>query len=121
MSATRILNSFKDLVPTMCMVIREGKPMMLHASELVVGDLIVLAAGSNIPADTRLVEVNGLKVDKSMFTGESEPIKMTIEPIQDETVSFLSASNIAFMGTSVVEGEGKGIVIATGVNNEVRS
>lgn len=95
MAASKILEGFKSLVPVTCQVVREGYVSNIHvrtsfrklfdslipffsfyqASELAIGDLVVLSAGNKVPSDIRVFESQGLKVDKSMFTGESEPIK----------------------------------------------
>jgi len=119
MTASRILEGFKNLVPVTTTVVRDGVFLTLKASDLVVGDLVLLSAGNKVPSDLRIIEAEGLKIDKSMFTGESEPVKMTTGVITDDTVTMLSASNIGFMGTDIIEGQGKGIVIATGASNQL--
>lgn len=116
--ATRILKGFQNLTPTNCVVIRDGAYKEILAANLVVGDTVVLQAGSRVPADIRVASSVGMKVDKSLLTGESEPLKVTSEVVPD-TVPFLESSNIIFMGSSVVEGSGIGIVIASGADNQL--
>jgi len=71
-----------------------------------------------VPADIRLVEVSGLKIDQSSLTGESEPVSLTTKPTND---NFFESRNMAFFGTNCVEGRGKGIVVATGNNTVMGS
>eukprot|EP00953_Heterococcus_sp_UTEX-ZZ885_P025254 13729-Heterococcus_DN1.PRE.1 len=96
--AIRILSGFQTLVPSECIVIRDGCPVSVLSKSIVVGDLVVLQTGGKVPADIRAITSHNLRVDKSLLTGEAEPCK---------------ASNILLMGCNVVEGEGTGLVIAT--------
>lgn len=75
MEALKILKGFEDLLPSTCIVIREGERKCIQATEIVVGDLIYLQAGKRVPSDLRIVTCSSLTVDKSMLTGESEPVK----------------------------------------------
>jgi P-type E1-E2 ATPase len=101
-----------------CWVVRDGLNREVSVSDLVVGDLVILYAGGRVPADLRLVSSLGMRVDKSIFTGSSEPVEVTAAPLSEQT-SFLAANNTVFMGTQVVEGSGTGIVIATGQSTQV--
>ena len=117
--ATKILAGFQTLIPNVATVIRDGESLHISATELVVGDVTVLEQGSRVPADIRVIVSHGLKVDKSMLTGESKPAKITSEPDKTADSTMLRAANICFMGCTVVEGEGRGIVIATGADNQL--
>uniref|UniRef100_A0A8C8VJT4 Calcium-transporting ATPase n=1 Tax=Pelusios castaneus TaxID=367368 RepID=A0A8C8VJT4_9SAUR len=111
------LEELNKLVPPECNCIRDGKLQHLLARELVPGDLVCLSTGDRVPADIRLIEVTDLLVDESSFTGEAEPCDKTDEPLL-EAGDLTTLSNIAFMGTLVQYGKGKGIVIGTGENSQ---
>lgn len=116
--AMTVLSGFKEMVPEDCLVIRGGTTVKVEASMLTVGDIVMLQTGKRVPADLRLISTAGLKLDKSMLTGEFEPSRASSAP-GDASVSYLEATNIAFMGCNVVEGEGSGMVIAVGSNNQL--
>ncbi len=116
--AITVLSGFTAMVPEDCLVVREGATVKVEASMLTVGEIVMLQTGKRVPADLRLVSPAGLKLDKSMLTGEFEPSRASSAP-GDASVSYLEATNIAFMGCDVVEGEGSGIVIAVGSNNQL--
>ena len=97
------------------MVKRAGVVATIPTEALVPGDVVLLSAGASVPADVRVVEASSLKVDNSMLTGESEPVTLNTAPYPaDAAASQLEATNVAFMGTSVTEGAGTAVVIATG-------
>jgi sodium/potassium-transporting ATPase subunit alpha len=108
---SKIMDSFKHMLPLYTTVIREGKTTVIPVEEVVLGDLVVLCTGSRIPADIRIVEADGLKVDNSALTGESH--------LQSRSTSVTNSNpmetmNLAFFSTEVAAGTGKGIVIACG-------
>ena len=117
-TTSMVLSSFANLIPPDCIVLRDGKSMKIPAARLVIGDIVTLQTGIRIPADMRIISCSGLKVDKSLLTGESEPVKLNAEKV-DAGVSMLEASNMAFMGCNVVEGDGVGIVRAVGGKNQL--
>jgi calcium-translocating P-type ATPase len=101
------------LVQPQARVIRDGRDREVESHELVPGDLVLLESGSHVPADLRLVSATALSIDESMLTGESVPaakqagaVKATL-PVADRT-------NMAFAGTAVARGRGRGYVVATG-------
>ncbi|KAI0036987.1 sodium-potassium ATPase [Vararia minispora EC-137] len=111
-STSRVMASIKDMLPAAVVVLRDGAQTSLPASELVPGDLVQLALGQKVPADLRLLEVSSdLKFDRSVLTGESEPITGKIDKTDD---NFLETKNIALQGTLCVSGSGTGLVIQTG-------
>ncbi|MGO9121547.1 MAG: cation-translocating P-type ATPase [Desulfomonilaceae bacterium] len=114
--AEAIMASFRDMLPRLARVIRDGRLFELPASELVPGDLIVLAEGDQVPADARLVSVAGLKVDNSSLTGESEPQLRSTFPTDK---NLLETRNVVFSGTQVMSGGGRGIVFATGMHTRI--
>ncbi|XP_014209852.1 sodium/potassium-transporting ATPase subunit alpha-like [Copidosoma floridanum] len=113
---TKIMESFKNMVPTMATVIRGGVRLQLPAEEVVVGDLVEIRLGDKIPADIRIIESRGLRVENSSITGESEPTTRTDHPTDANP---LESKNVAFFSSFAVSGEGTGIVIATGDNTMI--
>lgn len=92
-------------------VIRDGTARTIITDEVVIGDLVELQLGSKIPADVRITEASNMKVDNSSLTGESDPQPRTHKQTSPE---MLETENLAFATTAVVEGNGRGIVFATG-------
>lgn len=114
----RSLQALKQLVPPRCRCVRDSiRDDALFASSLVPGDIIYLNVGDRVPADLRLYEAIDLSIDESGFTGEAKPARKTSE-ICKIAESIADRKNIAFMGTLVRCGNGKGIVIGTGENSE---
>jgi calcium-translocating P-type ATPase len=99
--AERAAERLRDLLPRWVTVLRDGSPREVDAAELVVDDVVLLAAGDRVSADLQLLEARGLTIDASTLTGESEPVR-------------LGGGETAFAGTFVVEGEARGVVTATG-------
>ncbi|XP_076182319.1 sodium/potassium-transporting ATPase subunit alpha [Ptiloglossa arizonensis] len=108
---TKVMESFKKMVPTFAAVIRNGVKLQVATEDLVLGDLVFIKFGDKIPADIRIIECTGLRVENSSITGENEPVARTSYPTDDNP---LETSNIAFFSSFAVDGKGKGIVIATG-------
>ncbi|XP_037532117.1 sodium/potassium-transporting ATPase subunit alpha-3b [Nematolebias whitei] len=109
--SSKIMESFKNMVPQQALVIREGEKVQLNAEDVVAGDLIEVKGGDRIPADIRVVSAHGCKVDNSSLTGESEPQSRSPDCTHDNP---LETRNIAFFSTNCVEGTARGIVIYTG-------
>ncbi|ESO03570.1 hypothetical protein HELRODRAFT_187047 [Helobdella robusta] len=109
--SSKIMESFKNLIPQFAVAVREGVKYNIHAEELVVGDVIEVKFGDLIPADIRIINAHGLKVDNSSLTGESEPQTRSPEYTNDNP---LETKNLAFFSTNAVEGTGKGVIISTG-------
>jgi len=113
--AEKALAALKKLLPFNVKAIRSGKESEIPAEEIVPGDLIRLAEGDKVPADLRLIESSALKVNNAPLTGESESILRSIAPFPGDPID---SPNIAFAGTTVVSGNGVGIVFATGMRTE---
>uniref|UniRef100_A0A8C6PIE9 Sodium/potassium-transporting ATPase subunit alpha n=1 Tax=Nothobranchius furzeri TaxID=105023 RepID=A0A8C6PIE9_NOTFU len=109
--SSRIMDSFKKMVPQQAMVIREGEKMQINAEHVVLGDLVEIKGGDRIPADLRVISSSGCKVDNSSLTGESEPQTRSPEMTHENP---LETRNICFFSTNCVEGTARGVVIATG-------
>uniref|UniRef100_A0AAY4BG62 Sodium/potassium-transporting ATPase subunit alpha n=1 Tax=Denticeps clupeoides TaxID=299321 RepID=A0AAY4BG62_9TELE len=109
--SSRIMDSFKNMVPQQALVIREGEKLQINAEDVVQGDLVEIKGGDRIPADLRIISASGCKVDNSSLTGESEPQTRSPEFSHENP---LETRNISFFSTNCVEGTARGIVIATG-------
>ncbi|RKP34367.1 hypothetical protein BJ085DRAFT_21450 [Dimargaris cristalligena] len=109
----KILESFLNMIPQKCHVIREGRLAQISAADLVLGDVVYVNQGDKVPADLYIFASNELKVDNSSLTGESEPQSRFPG---NEASNCLEATNLVFNGTLAVGGEGYGIVICTGDN-----
>ncbi|WP_412757603.1 cation-transporting P-type ATPase [Legionella bozemanae] len=99
-------------------VLRENKRMIIPASELVVGDLVLLQSGDKIPADLKLVRTKNLKINEAILTGESNTVEKKIGVLASDT-PLAEQTNMAFSGTLVTSGKGEGIVVATGIQTEI--
>lgn len=109
--SSKIMDSFKRMVPQHARVIRDGVKDTLPADEVVVGDLVEVTAGDRVPADIRVVFAHQFKVDNSSLTGESEPQSRGCEHVNENP---LEAFNLAFFSTNCIEGTALGIVFSTG-------
>ncbi|XP_050034674.1 sodium/potassium-transporting ATPase subunit alpha isoform X2 [Dermacentor andersoni] len=109
--SSKIMESFKNMVPQYAVVIRDGQKLHLPAEEVVVGDVCEVKGGDRIPADLRVIQGQGFKVDNSSLTGESEPQTRSGELTNENP---LETRNLAFFSTNCVEGTGMGVVINTG-------
>jgi Ca2+-transporting ATPase len=105
-------------VPT-ATVVRDGTHARIPAIELVPGDLMVLEAGSRVPADGRVIEAVRLRVEEASLTGESQPVSKSVDPVLDVEAPLGDRVNMAFLGTAVTEGRGLVAVTATGTRTEV--
>uniref|UniRef100_V9KCZ0 Sodium/potassium-transporting ATPase subunit alpha n=1 Tax=Callorhinchus milii TaxID=7868 RepID=V9KCZ0_CALMI len=109
--SSKIMESFKNMVPQQALVIREGEKIQINAEDVVAGDLVEVKGGDRIPADLRIISAHGCKVDNSSLTGESEPQSRNPDYTNDNP---LETRNIAFFSTNCVEGTARGIVVFTG-------
>ena len=102
---------FKNFIPPKANVIRGARQTQLNASELVVGDIILVNNGDKIPADIRVIKCSEMKVDNSSLTGESDHLLRKETPTHENV---LETANFAFFGTKCVNGNGTGLVCGTG-------
>ncbi|KAG8430255.1 hypothetical protein GDO86_018148 [Hymenochirus boettgeri] len=109
--STNIMAGFKNMVPQQALVLRDGKRAELLAERLVIGDIVYVKGGDKIPADLRLLESQGCKVDNSSLTGESEAQPRSPDCTHENP---LETKNLAFYSTTCLEGTACGIVINTG-------
>ena len=114
--AERALDALRRLLPQEIKVLREGGVRRLGVEWLVPGDVILLGEGDKVPADIRLIEAFGFRVNTATISGESLPKARTAEPDQNDTP--LTAKNLVLAGTTVVSGQARGVVYATGMHTE---
>ncbi len=117
--AEKSLAALKKLTAPSALVLRDGKQTKIDAAQLVPGDIVLIESGDHIPADLRLSTVNNIKIQESILTGESVPVEKTDEIIDKDDISTGDQDNMAFMGTAVTSGRGRGIVVATGMKTEM--
>lgn len=117
--AEKAMDALSKMATPSATLVRNGKIIQLPSAELVPGDIILLEAGNKVPADIRLLESHSLKINEASLTGESNAIDKTTEPLKDPSLSLGDRSNMAFNGTLVTNGRGKGIVVATAMQTEL--
>jgi Ca2+-transporting ATPase len=115
--AGEAIAALKKMLVQQAVVIRDGRQQEVDAARIVPGDLVVLEMGEQVPADLFIVEATSLEVDEAPLTGESSPVDKAPGPLPPET-SLAERSNMAFAGTTVVNGRGRGVVVATGMTTE---
>jgi Ca2+-transporting ATPase len=112
--AEQSVRALKKMVVPRARVVRDGREREVDSADLVPGDVVLLASGVKVPADVRLTKVLELRTDESMLTGESLPAVKISTPIRDQNLTPGDQRNMAFLGTVVVNGRGRGVVVATG-------
>ncbi|MCE5282328.1 MAG: HAD-IC family P-type ATPase, partial [Deltaproteobacteria bacterium] len=100
-------------------VIRDGQPQAVPARDLVPGDIVLLEAGNHVPADIRLSQSVNLKVEEASLTGESLPVEKNAAQVLEKDIPLGDRINMAFMGTTVTYGRGRGIVTGTGMDTQL--
>jgi magnesium-transporting ATPase (P-type) len=117
--AQRAMQALAQLSAPRAEVVRGGDVRDVPTRDLVPGDLVVLGSGARVPADLRMVRVRDLEVDESALTGESLPVRKTTDPLETQELVPGDQTNLAFAGTIVTRGRGRGIVVRTGARTEV--
>ena len=117
--AEEALAALKKMAAPEAHVIRDGHLISIPAREVVPGDLVVLETGNYVPADVRLVESANLRIEEASLTGESVPAKKDARAILPADAPLGDRQNMAFMGTLVTYGRGRGIVVATGMQTQI--
>ena len=114
--SNKAAEKLREIVETTTTVIRDNKEINIPVKNVTLGDIVLLSAGSIIPADLRIIESKDLYVGQASLTGESDNIKKTVEleNKKEELDSISDFDNICFMGTNVVSGSAKGVVIKVG-------
>ena len=117
--AEKAVESLKQMTRLRAVVVRGGEQREIDAAGLVPGDLVILDAGRQVPADLRLIWSAGLKIEESSLTGESVPVEKDHTFSAGDRTSLGDRKHMAFMSTNVVSGRGRGVVIATGMDTEI--
>lgn len=112
--SNKAASKLKKLVATTTTVLRDNNKIKIPVKEVVLGDVVILSAGDLIPADLRIIEVKDLYVSQSSLTGESDAVKKVVNiKNKNDIESITDLDNICFMGTNVISGSAKGVVIKT--------
>lgn len=117
--AEKAIAALRRMSTPLVKVTRDGTVAEIPAAELVPGDIVLLEAGNVVPADIRVVESAGLRVQEATLTGESEPVDKFTEPLPGESLALGDRRNMAYSGTQVTYGRGRGLVVATGMSTEL--
>ncbi|MFF2199748.1 cation-translocating P-type ATPase [Streptomyces sp. NPDC058145] len=117
--AESAMNALKSMLEVTARVRRDGAEAEIPADRLVVGDIVLIAAGDQVPADGRVIEASALQIDESALTGESVPAGKGTDPVPGEGLPPGDRTNMAFMNTPVTHGSGVLVVTATGADTEL--
>jgi Ca2+-transporting ATPase len=117
--AERSTRALQKLLQIRASVLRDGKFVEVDATEVVPGDIVALESGNRVPADIRLLTIQGLEVDESLLTGESLPVRKDPLWVGDEHSPMADRLNMAFAGSLVARGRARGVVVATGASTAV--
>jgi magnesium-transporting ATPase (P-type) len=112
------VRALQQLVVPHARVVRGGQEWEIDSRELVPGDVVLLESGARVPGDIRLVGVNALQIDESLLTGESLPVSKQTAP-SDEDASLADRRSMAYTGSVVTTGRGRGVVVSTGIRTEL--
>lgn len=112
------MEALEDLEVPEALVLRDGRELALAARELVPGDVVVLAAGDAVPADSRLLVGSELSTIEAALTGESLPVVKSVDPVPEDTV-LAERCSMVYRGTLVAAGDGRALVVATGGRSEL--
>lgn len=115
--AENAIAALAKIVRTEATVIRDGQKIRLPSAQIVPGDIVLLASGDKVPADLRLISGRDLQINEAGLTGESLPVEKSFDSI-DAEISLADRTNMAYAGSLVTFGQGKGIVIAIGNKTE---
>ncbi|MCA1790820.1 MAG: cation-transporting P-type ATPase [Thioalkalivibrio sp.] len=116
--AEQAMDAIRKMLALKAGVIRDGRRQAVTAEDLVPGDIVLLEAGDRVPADLRLLEVHDLRVQEAVLTGESLAVGKGSEPV-DADAALGDRESMAFSGTLVARGQGRGVVVATGASTEI--
>ncbi|WP_018233452.1 cation-transporting P-type ATPase [Thioalkalivibrio thiocyanodenitrificans] len=116
--AEEALDAIRSMLSPKALVLRDGERRTVPAEELVPGDIVFLQAGDKVPADLRLLRVHNMRIDEAMLTGESVAVDKQTDPV-DEDADLGDRGGMAFSGTLVAFGQGRGVVVATGTGTQI--
>jgi magnesium-transporting ATPase (P-type) len=116
--AEKAMESIRRMLAPHASVLRDGERRSIDGEELVPGDVVLLEAGDKVPADLRLIRTHGLQIQEAILTGESVPVEKSTDSVAYDA-ALGDRSCMAFSGTLVTSGQGRGLVVATGGNTEI--
>jgi magnesium-transporting ATPase (P-type) len=116
--AEKAMDAIRHMLAPHATVLRDGERHSIKGDHLVPGDIVLLEAGDKVPADLRLLAAHGMAVQEAILTGESVPVEKHIKPVA-ENAALGDRSCMAFSGTLVTTGQGKGVVVGTGSQTEI--
>lgn len=121
--AEKAVEALQKMSAATTKVLRDGKIVTVKSEDLVVGDVILLDAGDAIPADCRIIESASMKIEEAALTGESVPVTKIVNALMgkknEDEVPLGDRKNMAYMGSTLVYGRGKAVVVATGMDTEM--
>lgn len=120
--AEKAIEALQEMSAATTKTLRDGKIVSVKSEDLVVGDVVVLEAGDAVPADCRIFECASMKIEEAALTGESVPVGKLIDMLNGDEkgeVSLGDRKNMLYMGSTVVYGRGKAVVVATGMDTEM--
>ncbi len=117
--AEQAMAALRAMSAPIAVVVRDGVEQQVDAGELVPGDLVVVADGAIVPADLRLTSLASLRIAEAALTGESQPVSKRVEPVTDPHAPVGDRRSMAFRGTFVAQGRGRGVVVGTGPRTEL--
>ncbi len=121
--AEEAIEALQTMTAATCKVMRDGKMQVIHADEVVVGDVVLLEAGDSVAADGRIIENASLKIEEAALTGESVPVNKIIDVLGlkdgQENIPLGDRKNMCYMGSTVVYGRGKIVITQTGMDTEM--
>jgi len=117
--AEEALAALRKMAAPHAKVLREGRIDLVPAARLVPGDIVILETGDSVPGDIRLTEVTNLKIEEAALTGESVPVEKTTRALENAEIPLGDRVNMAYTGSLVTYGRGRGIVVETGMSTEI--
>lgn len=116
--AERAIEALRQMAAPTAKALRDGEELEIPARELAPGDVVLLRAGDRVPADLRLVETVNLQIEEAALTGESVPVEKHSSLLSGEDLPLGDRKNMAYAGTAVTYGRGRGVVVSTGMQTE---
>lgn len=120
--AEKAIEALQEIAAATSKVLRDGRQITVKSEELVPGDVIVLEAGDAVPADARIIECASMKIEEAALTGESVPVTKLINVLNlgsEKDIPLGDRKNMVYMGSTVVYGRGRAVIVGTGMNTEM--
>lgn len=120
--AEQAIEALKEMTASTCKVLRDGKLVAVKNEDIVVGDIVILEAGDSVPADCRILECASLKAEEAALTGESVPANKQAEVLElgdQKDIPLGDRKNMVYMGSTIVYGRARAVVVATGMQTEM--